>query len=256
MKKKIAIILVCVLSLTLIFAMAGCGTDLSKEDGIKALETAIMNTEAATTFNVRTIVVKDAHNSTEYQYDVFGTDSARFTTVTNEGTNTTYDHKYFGKSLKSGVKAKKATDADWKVCIFQDSKKFKNEKKEEIVKWKVTEAKFEDFANIDIVKQNDLDVVADKAEKVLEEMKAGNLTADYCKTIGRVTTIKFNNIGKELGDELGISAAKDGKNYPLLIEITNEKISKFIDNSENPKTKHLISYQGPKVVLPNWDNAY
>lgn len=249
MKKKIAIILVCVLSLTLIFAMAGCSKDLTQEEGLAILEKAVKNTEDATTFYVRTIIMNDSHNSVEYQYDVFGTDSARFSTVTNNLSDTTYDHKYFGKSLKTNVKPKNATEADWKVCIFQDANKDG--------KWKVTEnATFEQFANIEIVKKNDLDVVAEKAEKVLEKLRAGTIKATSMKIMGRVVTMQFDNVGKELAEELGISATKDGARYPLLIEITNEKISKFIDNSENPKTKHYISYQGPKVVLPNWDNAY
>ncbi|MEG2274850.1 MAG: hypothetical protein RSC44_05925, partial [Clostridia bacterium] len=183
---------------------------------------------------------------------------------------------FYGTSLKSGIKPKKAVEADYKTGSFYDFKDFKVEipagqkapakgtydykdgKEYFINKCRMADITLDDFLKSDNVKNYNVNSFLEKVEDIADA-KWDMSTISIVKQ-GWVSTYRFKNIGKELAQEFGFklvdSKGVEKTEFPLVLEITKGRISMVTDSKEDPSKTYSIAYGAADFSLPNWDKTY
>ena len=214
----LAIILVVCLSFTMIFS--GCSKDISVQEGISYFGEAIKEIQTTDTYYVRTVVVENASNSKEYQLNVKG-DKIHYTIVTNQGSNTSYEHTYYSDNNKYVMPSKDV--------------------------WKTVPMTKEAF--LLEIGQYTRELIVVKINAINAAMQTGALVPNKVTKGEYVTTYTFDDIGEEMSTLLG-GTAKIGDKYPLTVETIVGRISKIVDSDTSPKIKYYINYEGSKINIP------
>lgn len=233
MKKivKTAIISFIIL-LTAALTLTGCNQKLTVEEGRSLLSEGIENALASDTYYIK---YRQNDNTSangkyvQYSLNVQG-ETAKFTVATGDIIKTVYEDTYYGKSLKSGVEEKKASESDYKTGMLSYAED----------KWQLKECTFAEFLNDEKIKGYNMESVSGLLKGLTEE----ELQISSVTRTGKVVYITAKVL-KE-GNPL---AAYDGLN----IRVVNDKLAYIGDTKESFNIS--IAYGGPNINIPAWSSV-
>lgn len=215
------------------FALTGCNQKMTVEEGREALAESITNARESDVYYVKYRIndISSEESSEEGKYVQYSlnvqNDVAKFTVANGSLLKTTYDDTYFGKSLKTGVDSKKASENDYvtgKLSWQSDA-------------WAVTACTMDEFlADAKVAPYN-----IDSVTELLSDLTADELQISAVTRTGKVTYITAKVV-------------KDGNTlskYDVLeIRIIYDRLAYIGDKAETFNIS--ISYGGPKISVPVW----
>lgn len=269
MKKRrialIALLVIMIVGCASIFA--GCKKIVASQETIDYISSSIANSRKATTYtytskevvsrlqlNVRSLMVQGNADPTLSR--------AKFEDTVNQVVSSTTVPQYFGPSLISTFeKPKKALPSDYKVYHFFDEKNFPVEggkKGATENRYHISAITLEEFLNVESIRLYNVNHFLDRLQKLAD--KTWDFSTISINKQGWVTTYRFANIGKELASEFGIKLVTnkgvEKTAFPLVLEITNGRISILTDSKEDPSMTYSIAYGAANFGMPNYDKTY
>ena len=253
MKKKIVIIsLIVILALTSLLAFAGCNSKLDENDAWEAFNNAMAKSQEHLQ-NKGNYFIKYRYNGkndkgesaviTQKLNVVYGNSNIKDWEdfyVAHRGVekaskfNTDYINTYFGYSLKSGVKAKKATKDDYKFGYF-NSKGIFSESNVDMFALKAGETIEGNEINEDTQTYN---LTLEYALNTLKDINQETAEITSAEKSGNVVTLKI--------------VLNTAEASPIIVRITVGRISKI--SYEDPNLPvYFINYAGPKLTLASYD---
>lgn len=215
------------------FALTGCNQKMTVEEGREVLAEGVTNALESRTYYIKYRIndVSSEESSEEGKYVQYSLnvqeDVAKFTIANGSLLKTTYDDTYYGKSLKSGVDSKKATESDYltgKLSWKDDA-------------WAVTECTLEEFlSDQKIAPYNMQSVTGLISGLTAEELQISEVTRTGKVTYITAKVVKEGNLLSKYGT--------------LEIRLIYDKIAYIGDKAETFNIS--ISYGGPIVSVPAW----
>lgn len=293
----LAIMILAVVSCTMIFsACVAVAVDSNYAEQLSK-DIAFSRTQTIVNYKTREIESNTKAYEKIFMYEM-GSDKnknksrARFIDAVQTPVNYSATTLYYGASLKSGVKAKNATDADYKNAFFHDINDFlvpipagqkapsdgSYDYKEKIAKkdrvdendkvryyktlYRMEEITMDEFLNLPTVAPYNFGSFLDKVQ-LLVDSKIDPATVKVTKQ-GRVLKYTFSDIGVELATmfkfkKVNTVTGADGvevKKYPCILEITNGRVSMLTDSKESATFSYQIAYGIPVFDIPSWDKVY
>ena len=256
-KKSAAVILTLITLLTLIFALAGCNTNLGEDDAWKEFDNAL--TESKQYLQRKNYYVKYRYKEGDVTitqklnvaFDYSYIEDWEDFVVADKGVEkaskikTDYYNTYFGYSLKSGVKAKKAAKEDYKLGYIADKTfyqgmqedDFFNLKAGDTLNGKILTADEEIYKYTLAYALGTLDGVDRNSARIVSAVKNG-----------AVTTLKI------IVDDGSLYYGKyNNENNCLIVQMTVGRITKISSADANEPT-YFINYAGPKFSLQSYDD--
>lgn len=255
MRKKIVIVsLIVIFALTSLLAFAGCNSKLDENDAWEAFNSALAKSEEHLQ-NKGNYFIKCRYNGkndkgesaviTQKLNVVYGNSNIKDWedfVVADRGVEkaskftTDYLNSYFGYSLKSGVKAKKATKEDYALGYFNTKGVF------------TASDNVQDFFNLkagDTYNGNTIDEDTETYKYTLE-YALGTLDGINQDTADIISAEKSGNV-VTLKIVLKLTGAS-----PVIVRITVGRISKISYEDANLPI-YFINYAGPNLTLASYD---
>lgn len=255
-KRYIAIILTLIMVVSLVVALCGCKVQLSGDDAWSEFDKALAESnkylegkdylikyrykEGETTITQKLNVSYTNSNMKDWKEFVIadrGVEKA-------SKIKTDYSNTYFGYSLKSGVKAKKAKKEDYKLGYItgktflegMDANQFFELKKDDIVNGKKLTADEEIYKYTLSYVLGTLDGINKDSAKIISAVKNGSVV-----TFKIVINDSAHHYGKYNKDS-----------NCLIVQTTVGRVTKIYSaNADGPV--YYINYAGPKFTLPNYN---
>lgn len=227
----LTLILITVLAVSL--SLTACNTVLSEQEGRQLLSDGIAAAQASTTYYIKYKV--NDNSSANGRYTQHGLNvqegTAKFTATTGDALGSVSTDVYFGKSLKAGVSEKNAKDGDYVTGRIENDSDGN---------WNVTVCSLEEFLTYEDISGYNMDGIA----QLIGGLSEQELQISSVTRTGKVVYIA----AKVLNQDNPLSAYDS-----INIRVVNDKLAYIGDTKESFSIS--ISYGGPKIVVPSWNNV-
>lgn len=230
--RKIIVTLILITIIAAAVSFTGCNQSLTEDEARTLLKDGVSAAVESEVYYVKYRINDTASENGKYvQYNLnVQNETAKFTEANGDIIKTVYDDTYYGKSLKSDVSSKNASESDYVtgMLTWKDAA------------WQIEACTFAEFLAKPEIAPYSIESVTDVIGSLNEE----ELEIKSATKMGKVIYItgKVNKEGNLLA-----------KYDSVTIRIVNGKLAYIGDTKESFNIS--ISYGGPKITVPVWKSV-